>query len=139
MKCDKCGFVSFDYLSECRRCGANLTATREHLGFSALKSEVPFLLGALLKGGGKREISMGGAGSESRGPGEGRPLPLVPERPFEAGPSSGNQMLSPDLQKEPQRQAKEELIIELSEADLESLSGGKEPDSTRDRMPGKNI
>ena len=55
MKCDQCGFVSFDYLSECRRCSADLTGTREQLGFSSLKSEVPFLLGALLKGGSQRD------------------------------------------------------------------------------------
>lgn len=49
MKCTKCGFVSFDYLSECTKCGINLTAAREALGFSGKKSSVPFFLGSLLK------------------------------------------------------------------------------------------
>lgn len=44
MKCDKCGFVSFDHLAQCRRCGADLEGVRERLGFSPVKAEVPFLL-----------------------------------------------------------------------------------------------
>jgi len=49
MKCTKCGFVSFDYLSECKKCGINLSAPRDALGFSGKKSDVPFFLGSLLK------------------------------------------------------------------------------------------
>jgi hypothetical protein len=49
MKCTKCGFVSFDYLSECTKCGINLSAARDTLGFSGKKSNVPFFLGSLLK------------------------------------------------------------------------------------------
>lgn len=120
MKCDKCGFVSFDYLAECRRCGADLAVIRERLGFSALKSEVPFLLGTLLKGGGATDTPMARVGGVPEGPAEESSSGLASERSFEMEPSP----LEAGEEREPP--AKEELIIELSEADLESLSGGKE-------------
>jgi hypothetical protein len=49
MKCTKCGYVSFDYLSECKKCGIDLVTAREALGFQTAKSNVPFFLGSLLK------------------------------------------------------------------------------------------
>lgn len=49
MRCTKCGYVSFDFHSDCRKCGTNLAAIRECLGFQAVKPAVPFLLGSLLK------------------------------------------------------------------------------------------
>jgi hypothetical protein len=49
MKCTKCGFVSFDYLSECKKCGVSLAGSRDALGFAGTKSNVPFFLGSLLK------------------------------------------------------------------------------------------
>ncbi len=48
MKCIKCGYTSFDYLSECRKCGTSLAAARDVLGFSATKPEIQSLLGSLL-------------------------------------------------------------------------------------------
>lgn len=48
MKCAKCGYVSFDYLSECKRCRTSMTAVRDGFGFMAGKPAVPFLLGSLL-------------------------------------------------------------------------------------------
>jgi hypothetical protein len=133
MKCDKCGFVSFDYLSECRRCSADLTGTRELLGFSTLKSEVPFLLGALLKGGGQREGLTKRVGAESEDPNKESASTPGAEELFNIESSGGEPAIAADLGAGPSPPAKEELIIELSEADLESLSGtnesvkGKEP------------
>ncbi|MGA2401372.1 MAG: hypothetical protein ABSG91_06670 [Syntrophobacteraceae bacterium] len=49
MRCAKCGYVSFDYLSECKKCRANLAGTREVLGFLAAKPAVPSLLGPLFR------------------------------------------------------------------------------------------
>ena len=48
MKCIKCGYVSFDYLSECKKCRTSLTAAKNGFGFSGAKPAVPFLLGSLL-------------------------------------------------------------------------------------------
>ncbi len=119
MKCDKCGFVSFDYLAECRRCGADLSAIRERLGFSALKSEVPFLLGTLLKGGGETDPSLVRFGREPEGSaGERLSDPALEH-------SLGVETSPPEAEAIKDQTAGEELIIELSEADLESLAGGK--------------
>jgi len=49
MKCHKCGFISFDYLSECKKCGVDLTAGREKMGLSSIKPSEPFFLASLLK------------------------------------------------------------------------------------------
>lgn len=49
MKCQKCGYTSFDYLSQCRKCGADLATIRDALGFDSAKPAIPFLLGALLR------------------------------------------------------------------------------------------
>lgn len=136
MKCEKCGFVSFDYLSECRRCGADLMATRERLGFSALKSEVPFLLGTLLKGGGTPEVPPVGVGGESGAPTWESPPSLESEPSINLEESPANLSVPSAAPTEAEPPAKEELIIELSEADLESLAGGKE--TPRGRVPRKN-
>ncbi len=49
MKCAKCGYISFDYLSECKKCQTSMAAAREGFGFSAAKSAVPSLLASLLR------------------------------------------------------------------------------------------
>ena len=49
MKCSKCGFVSFDYLGECKKCGANLAVVSEGLGVVETRKSMPFMLGSLLK------------------------------------------------------------------------------------------
>lgn len=48
MKCHKCNHISFDHLSQCRKCGVDLSETREALGFAAFNPSAPFLLGSLL-------------------------------------------------------------------------------------------
>jgi hypothetical protein len=49
MRCHKCGYISFDHLSECKKCGVDLTGTRDRLGMAPVKPSEPFLLGGLLK------------------------------------------------------------------------------------------
>ena len=51
MRCQKCGYVSFDHLLACKKCGNDATATREALGLVAGKPTMPFFLGALIGGG----------------------------------------------------------------------------------------
>ena len=49
MKCANCGYFSFDYLSECKRCRTKLADVRHGLGFSGTAPAIPFLLGPLLR------------------------------------------------------------------------------------------
>ncbi len=37
MKCPKCGYVSFDYLDQCKKCGQNLIELRKRLGIIPVK------------------------------------------------------------------------------------------------------
>ncbi|MCU0589649.1 MAG: hypothetical protein MUF52_16050 [Syntrophobacteraceae bacterium] len=48
MKCNKCGFVSFDHLSDCKKCGVNLVGARTLLGMLDFKPTMPFFLGAMV-------------------------------------------------------------------------------------------
>ncbi len=48
MKCDKCGYVSFDHLLECKNCQASMAAARESFNFPTAKPAPPSLLGSLL-------------------------------------------------------------------------------------------
>ncbi|NLI83090.1 MAG: hypothetical protein GX443_15610 [Deltaproteobacteria bacterium] len=48
MKCHACGFIGFDHLSQCSKCGTDLSAVRDKLGFTAAKPSVPCFLAALL-------------------------------------------------------------------------------------------
>jgi hypothetical protein len=49
MKCSKCGFISFDYLSTCKKCGTNLSQARSGLGFSDTMPSPPAFLKALVE------------------------------------------------------------------------------------------
>jgi hypothetical protein len=48
MRCAKCGYISFDYLSECKKCRADLAAARDSIGYLGVKPAVPLLLGSLI-------------------------------------------------------------------------------------------
>ncbi|MBW1981941.1 MAG: hypothetical protein JRJ12_12055 [Deltaproteobacteria bacterium] len=48
MRCPKCGYVSFDYLSACKKCQRDLTEVRQTLNLLDIRPEVPFLLGSLV-------------------------------------------------------------------------------------------
>ncbi len=52
MKCVKCGYISFDYLSVCKKCGVSLNQARSGLGFIESKPEPPEYLKALIDEGG---------------------------------------------------------------------------------------
>ncbi len=121
MKCPKCGFVSYDHLSECKKCGADLAAVREGLGFSAHKSEVPFLLGTLVAGGGRRDIPGAGTGDESAHvdfsyDSEGVLRGTVD---FEHPDRKTVNAVADEMKS--QGPGNDDRIIELSEADLEDL------------------
>jgi len=125
MKCQKCGFVSFDHLSKCTKCRADLTAVRQGLGFSAFKSEPPFLLGTLLVGAGKNDMAItgGGAGEEITDVHFGYDsVPSLPDEvDFEA--PAGKPALAAEEELGPNEVGNGELTIELLEADLDDLPG----------------
>ena len=49
MRCAKCGYFSFDYLSQCKKCRTNLADVRIGLGFSSATPAIPSLLGSLFR------------------------------------------------------------------------------------------
>lgn len=48
MKCPHCGYISFDYLDTCKRCGNNLTSVRDLLNITPVRPNPPFLLASLV-------------------------------------------------------------------------------------------
>ena len=120
MKCQKCGFVSFDHLSECTKCGSDLRAVREGLGFTALKSEVPSLLGSLLGSAGEKDGTLGKSGGEVD-------VAMDVDSGSPDGPrshtdqNSGFPAPAPKTGKPAPEKAGSGMMIELSEADFEDL------------------
>jgi hypothetical protein len=51
MKCVKCGYISFDHLAVCKKCGVSLNQARSGLGFAESKPEPPSYLRALVDEG----------------------------------------------------------------------------------------
>ncbi|UCG14167.1 MAG: hypothetical protein JSU72_06805 [Deltaproteobacteria bacterium] len=48
MRCPKCGYFSFDYLQQCKKCSRELTDVHEELNLLDFNPKVPFLLGTLV-------------------------------------------------------------------------------------------
>jgi hypothetical protein len=74
MKCHKCGFVSFDYLADCKKCGVNLEGARSILGMLDFKPTMPFFLGAMINarpaGANGGPAGLGGQASDATGFGD---------------------------------------------------------------------
>ncbi|SMC25214.1 hypothetical protein SAMN02746041_02250 [Desulfacinum hydrothermale DSM 13146] len=49
MKCTKCGFVSFDYLEACKKCGTDLSSVRQELNLFDFRPEVPAFVAKAIK------------------------------------------------------------------------------------------
>jgi hypothetical protein len=104
MRCQKCSFISFDHLAECKKCGVSLVAVRDAMGFYDFKPSIPFVLGPLLKN------------QESRG------------LDMEGTTETGSPMFPEDLQLDEMGEASldfdtmdEELTIELTDDELTNL------------------
>jgi hypothetical protein len=173
MRCPKCGFNSFDYLSQCRKCSADLKKTRNELGIPDIQPQMPFLLRPLLKEFSRTEekgtgtddalvfqtgnIDLGGAATPGVD-GEGTDFVMAVEVPEELPTwSLEDAELSADFIQQPLEFAessaaavpesmndsdeimyldpsKDEMVIELSEDDLESLLIQMEASSDDEEM-----
>lgn len=51
MRCYKCGYYSFDYLADCKKCSADLTTVRQELGLLDVEEDLPFTLEVLVEAG----------------------------------------------------------------------------------------
>ncbi|MDR3568424.1 MAG: hypothetical protein P4L43_10385 [Syntrophobacteraceae bacterium] len=103
MKCAKCGYISFDHLSECKKCQTSLAAVREELGFSAVKPLAPSLLASLL-----RDYHTQGQ--------QNRPETAPPPDPFSFQEQTGS--AQPDATGESEEDFS---LLDLSDAELERL------------------
>ncbi len=123
MKCIKCGYVSFDYLSECKKCRTSLTAARDGFGFAGGKPTVPFLLGSLvsiyespaLTESAVVETEMTAPFSFGEGVGDGFRL----EKPESQTGETASPVASPDESDE------DFSLLDLSDEELELLIDGE--------------
>lgn len=123
MRCPKCGYNSFDYLSECGKCQADLSKVRQELGFSSVRPTMPAWLGSLV---GDRPQSARG---EEAGQAAATDLDdLLQASIFTAdGPP---ELILEDLS-QPAEAADEPIEFDLDDADLPLLAGvgGKSGDA----------
>ena len=57
MRCPKCGFISFDHLTSCAKCGKDIAEVASELQGTSIKVETPMFLGAALAGYSENEDS----------------------------------------------------------------------------------
>ena len=88
MRCPKCGYISFDHLAACSKCGRDLAAQSQELNGTAVEVETPFFLGAalgMLGAGGEIEAAVptaaGATGAEIAASGEPTSVPPPPAPP----------------------------------------------------------
>lgn len=132
MKCAKCGYVSFDYLSECKKCQTSMAGAREGLGFSAARPAVPSLLGSLL--------------GEHQPPAQKTPPVSAPETldPFSLQTEMGISLdegfgAEPALAASNTGAAEEDFsLLDLSDEELEQLIDQDSPDGGKreETLPG---
>jgi len=138
MRCHKCGFHSFDYLSECKKCGSDLSSIRDSLGLLSVQPDIPFFLNVLLRGPGAGEAACPTPEDLAATIAEidlGPELDLDEPREDFAGtlpqapPGPAPAQAQPEeieLVLEDLKVADEEPVIELSDADLDQLSDRKQ-------------
>jgi hypothetical protein len=139
MKCAKCGFVSFDYLSECKKCRTSMTAARNDFGFFAAKPAVPSLLGSLLSGyESPTQMESTVVETEMSTPfrfGEEVGFGFRREEPESRAAEAASAVVNPDVSGE------DFSLLDLSDDELEllidkeSLESGSDGGGTGDRAP----
>ena len=65
MRCPKCGFISFDHLTSCAKCGRDVSETASELQGTSIKTELPMFLGTALAAYSEREGSFEDQAMES--------------------------------------------------------------------------
>ena len=127
MRCPKCGYFSFDYLTECGKCGVGLSDVKEKLGLLGIKPNVPFLLRSLLKDG-------GGAAEAADDWGGPVPAPAVESNlaeiefgedfDLDLGPPTGG---PPQLPKAPAGKSSDFALFDLGVPELEEETRADRP------------
>ena len=59
MRCPKCGFISFDHLTSCAKCGRDISEVASELQGTSIKVETPMFLGGALAALAERGESFG--------------------------------------------------------------------------------
>jgi hypothetical protein len=57
MRCKKCNFISFDYLSTCK-CGADLADIRQELGLLDVEPAIPFRVDIIMRGESTKDVGV---------------------------------------------------------------------------------
>ncbi len=91
MRCPKCGFISFDHLTACNKCGKDIADVAAELQGTTIKVEPPMFLSSALAAFADREAFYGGSAMDT-GAGEGIDFSMEDEVvEEETGDMSGGQ------------------------------------------------
>ena len=55
MRCPKCGFISFDHVASCSKCGRDVSEVAAELQGTSIQTEMPMFLGTALAAYSERE------------------------------------------------------------------------------------
>ena len=50
MRCPKCGYISFDHMSSCSKCGRDISELATELQGTSIKADTPTFLGGAIGG-----------------------------------------------------------------------------------------
>jgi len=67
MRCPKCGFISFDHLTTCNKCGKDITDVAAELQGTTVKVDSPMFLSSALAAFADREAYYGGPAMDTAG------------------------------------------------------------------------
>ena len=118
MRCPKCGFISFDHLTSCAKCGKDIADVASELQGTSINVEAPMFLSGALAAYAERQEPFAGHGDFE--PGEGIDFSMeeesaVAEEPIEMAEEEGVDISFGAEEKE----AEISMSVEESEADVD--------------------
>ena len=122
MRCPKCGFISFDHLTSCKKCGKDIAEVASELQGTSIKTESPMFLSPALAAFADREESFEEHAMEAE-VGEGIDFSMEDEPVEEEAAATAEAEENIDFSVE---QAEEETDMSLAEAEAEEAAGTEE-------------
>jgi len=122
MRCPKCGFISFDHLTSCTKCGKDIAEVASELQGTSIKTESPMFLSAALAAFADREESFEEHAMEAE-VGEGIDFSMEDEPVEEEAVAAAEAEEDIDFSIE---QEEEQADISLAEAEAEEAAGTEE-------------
>jgi hypothetical protein len=124
MRCPKCGFISFDHLTSCKKCGKDIAEVASELQGTSIKTESPMFLSPALAAFADREESFEEHAMEAE-VGEGIDFSMEDEPVEEEAEAAATAEAEENIDFSVE-QEEEESDMSLAEAEAEEAAGAEE-------------